>query len=482
MRYLQNNSKDVSEVERAWLVDKWITANIEYDFAGVNNPNYDISEEATFKRGKSICSGYAGLYKKISDNLELIVERIGGYSKGFNFNLGETIEDSEKHEWNAVQIDKDWFFIESTWGAGYSTDQTIFTKKFNPYYFFTPPQEYIRGHLPFDSKWQLLPKSKEISQQTFIEFAPLKSDFFTLGFSSIDPDYTFNDVKEKGKVILYFEKHKEINYHELKVMAKLYLIENDNKKEIPNSILEIRKDDSFEINYIINKKGEYKLQIFGNDGKEKEYNELCTLKLSSDKDVTRPKEYPSTTGLYHSSDIQIINPSVGTLKERDKITFELKTTTFDKLYIGVHTGNSANFTEMNKIDNTFKEEDFLIYGKKILISCKGEKENSYSTILEYNVLIAKKKYSVTFPQVFAGPKNKLFEPIVDRLKKGKKVNFKVQSKLIEEMSVMDGEDFHKLNKKDDIFTGSIKISGNGDVKIVYKKEEGYGVLYSYKVI
>ena len=316
----------------------------------------------------------------------------------------------------------------------------------------------------------------------FMAFAPLKSDFFTLGFSSIDPDYTFNEVKEKGKIVLYFEKHKEINNNNLRVMAKLYLIDNGNNKEIPNSILEIRKNDNFEINYIINKKGEYKLKIFGNDGKAKEYNELCTLKLSSDKDVTRPKEYPSTTDLYHSSDIQIINPSVGTLKERDKITFELKTTTFDKLYIGVHTGNSANFTEMNKIDNTFKEEDFLIYGKKILISCKGEKENSYSTILEYNVLIAKKKYSVTFPQVFAGPKNKLFEPIVDRLKKGKKVNFKVQSKLIEEMSVMDGEDFHKLNKKDDIFTGSIKISGNGDVKIAYKKEEGYGVLYSYKVI
>jgi hypothetical protein len=483
IKYFKKNSMDLSEVERAWLVFKWITNNIEYDFEGVNAYSYDISEEATFNRGKSICSGYAGLYKKIGDSLDLTVERIGGFSKGFNFNLGETIEDSEKHEWNAVKIDEEWYFIESTWGAGYSTDDKKFTKRFTPYYFFTPPQEFVRGHLPFDAKWQLLPKDKKISQQVFMDFAPLKSDFFTLGFSSIDPDYTFNEVKEKGKIILNFEKHKEIKNHDnLKVMAKLYLVENNESKEIPNSILPIRKDNFFEVNYLINKKGEYKLKIFGNDGTVKEYNELCTLKLTSDKDATSPKEYPSTTGLYFNSDIKIIQPNIGIFKEGDKITFEMKTKTFDQLYIGVKINETNNFTEMNKDNDIFIEEDFLIYGQKILISCKGEKVNSYSTILEYNVIpTTKSKNSIKFPKVFAGPKNKLIEPIIDKLKKGKKIKFELKSNLIEEMAVVDGEEFHTLDKNDDVFTGSVKITAN-EVKIVYKKEEGYGVLYSYAVI
>ena len=56
------------------MIYKWITLNFEYDFEGVNNKNYDITEEATFKRGKTICSGYSKLYKKICDNLDLIVE------------------------------------------------------------------------------------------------------------------------------------------------------------------------------------------------------------------------------------------------------------------------------------------------------------------------------------------------------------------------------------------------------------------------
>ena len=483
IEYFKKKSTDLSQVERAWLVFKWITNNIEYDFNGVNSDGYDTSEETTFNRGKSICSGYAGLFKNLGENLELTIEIISGFSKVFNFNLGETIEDSEKHEWNAVNIDEEWYLIEPTWGAGYSTDETKFIKRFNPYYFFTPPQEFVRGHLPFDAKWQLLPKTKKISQQAFMAFAPLKSDFFTLGFNSIDPDYTYNEVKEKGKVILFFEKHKEIKTHDnLRVNAKLYLIENDECKEIPNSILPIRKEDSFEINYLINKKGEYKLKIFGNDGTVKEYNELCTLKLTCDKDAISHREFPTTTALYHNSDIKIIEPIHGMFKEGEKITFEMKTKTFDQLFIGVNTGDSANFIEMIKTNNIFKEEDFLIYGQKILISCKGEKDNIYNTILEYNVIpITRKKSSVTYPKVFLGPKTKLIEPIVDRLKKGKKIKFTIKSNIIEEMAVVDGEEFHTLEKNDDVFSGTIKITGN-EVKIVYKKEEGYGILYNYKVV
>ena len=479
--YLKKNSTNLSLVEKAWLDFKWVAENIEYDFAGVNDYNYDISPEATFNRGKSICSGYAGLYKDIGDYLGLTIERIGGFSKGFNFNLGESIDDSEKHEWNAVQIDGDWYFIESTWGAGFSSDQKNFTKKFTPYYFFTPPQEFVRGHLPFEPKWQLLPKTKKVSQQTFMEFAPLKSDFFTLGFNKIDPDYTFNDVKEKGKISLYFEKEKS-SKKRLAVMGKLYSLKDD--QEIPNSILEIPKKDCFEVNYFINKKGEYKLKIFGNDGSVKEYNELCTLKLTTVKDSSKPLAFPATTSLYHNSDIEIIQPDNGILYEGDKINFEFKTTTFDQLFIGISTEKGASFTEMNKKKNVFKEEDILIYGKKILISCRGEKENSYNSIMEYNVLSnPKNKVKITFPQVFAGPKNRLIEPICDTLKKGKKVFFKVRSNLINEMSVHDGEQFNKLNKKDDVFSGEVKVTGKGEVKIVYKKDDNgsYGVLYSYKV-
>ena len=139
---------------------------------------------------------------------------------------------------------------------------------------------------------------------------------------------------------------------------------------------------------------------------------------------------------------------------------------------------------MHNENNTFIEDEFLIYGKKVMIACKGKNENSYDTIFEFEVLpITKKKSTITHPYVFPGPKNKLIEPICDRLKKGKKVSFSIKCESLEEMAVIDGDDLHPLNKKNNIFSGSVKISGKGDVKIAYKKEDGeYNTLYLYKLI
>ena len=483
INYFKDNSKKLTEIERAWLIYKWVTETIDYDCEGINAYSYDISQEATYSRGKSISSGYAALYKKICDNLDLNAEVIEGFSKEYSFNISENSEDSEYHQWNAIQIEKEWYLVDTTWGSGYMEDKK-FVKNFNPYFFFTPPQEFVRGHLPFKSKWQLLPQSKKVSQQTFMAFAPLKKEFFNLGFNSMDPDYTFNDVKEKGKFNLYFEKYKDINHENIKVMGKLYSGKDEtNLKEIKNSILEIKKEDCIEVNYLISKKGNYKLKILGSNGNTKEYNELCTLDLKSEKDIIKPKTYPTTTEFYYSSDLNIIRPNNGTLKEGNKVTFELKTTKYKKLFLGINTEEGDNYIEMGKDNNRFIEEDFLIYGKKALISYKEENDSNFNVILEFEVIpITKKKNTITHPQVYSGPKNKLIEPICDRLKKGKKVNFALKSELIEEIVVSDGDDMHKLDKKNGIFTGYVKISGKGEVKIMYKKEnEEYGVLYTYKV-
>jgi transglutaminase/protease-like cytokinesis protein 3 len=238
IKYFKKKSIKLSEVEKAWLIYKWITLNFEYDFEGVNNKNYDITEEATFKRGKTICSGYSKLYKKICDNLDLIVEIITGHSKGFNYELTDKFEESESHAWNAIKIKELWYFIETTWGAGYSEDHKHFIKKFNPYHFFTPPIQFIRSHFPDESKWQLLPKNEIINQKRFMEFIDLKSDFYNLGFDSIEPDLTFNYVNEKGNFKIFFDEEK-INPNKLKLMAKLSFIKN-------KDILSIKKEN---INY-----------------------------------------------------------------------------------------------------------------------------------------------------------------------------------------------------------------------------------------
>ena len=482
IKYFKKKSIKLSEVEKAWLIYKWITLNFEYDFEGVNNKNYDITEEATFKRGKTICSGYSKLYKKICDNLDLIVEIITGHSKGFNYELTDKFEESESHAWNAIKIKELWYFIETTWGAGYSEDHKHFIKKFNPYHFFTPPIQFIRSHFPDESKWQLLPKNEIINQKRFMEFIDLKSDFYNLGFDSIEPDLTFNYVNEKGNFKIFFDEEK-INPNKLKLMAKLSYIKNkDNLKEIENSTLVIKNKGNFEINYIINKKGKYKLQIYGAKIEEEKYNELCCLILISKKDSSFHLSYPKSYKLFNNSDMEIISPINGTFYNGDKINFQFKTTTYTNLYIAIINNGNNNFIEMEKKENIFKEDNILIYGQKIQISTKLDESNTYNSILEYNVQKNPDKDIITFPKVLSGPKNKLIEPICESLKKGAKIKFKIKSEKIKEIVVFDGDISHKLDKNDDIFSGNILIKGEKNiVQIGYKKEVNYGILYEYNI-
>ena len=171
--------------------------------------------------------------KKIGENLDLIVEMIGGYSKGFNYEITDKFEESESHAWNAIKINEEWYFIETTWGAGYSEDHKHFIKRFTAYYFFTPPIQFVRGHFPNESKWQLLPEKYKVAQKKFMEFVDLKSNFYDLGFDSIDPDLTFNYVSNNGSFKIFFDKN-EVNGDELKVNASLFYILNSKNLENKN--------------------------------------------------------------------------------------------------------------------------------------------------------------------------------------------------------------------------------------------------------
>ena len=487
IKYFQTKSQKLSEVEKSWLIYKWITLNIEYDFAGVNDKKYDVSEEATFNRGKSICEGYANLFNKISTELNLIVEKIHGHSKGFNFELTDKFEESESHAWNAVKINGVWYFIETTWGAGYSEDHRNFIKKFTKYYFFTPPIQFIRGHFPEQSKWQLLPKNKIINQKKFMEFVDLKSMFFELGFEKIEPDITFNNVKEKGNAKIFFNE-KNVNADKIKIMAKLELIQNKNNlKEIENSTIVIKNKNFFEVNYLINSKGKYKLQIFGAKIEEEKYSDLCSLILISKKDSSSYLTFPKTYKLYNNSDMEIISPKNGVLYNGDTINFEFKTSTYKELFIIISSPESGNnFINIERIGNAFKEKDILIYGQSVKISTKNPKSDVYDTLLEYTVQKNPNNNNViTYPKVYSGPKNKLVRPICNTLKKGQKVSFEIKSFFVTKMVVFDGDKSHELTKKNDSFSGNILIKGHktNSVKIGYSKDgKTFGILYEYNVI
>ena len=88
-------------------------------------------------------------------------ETIPGYSRSkyYQVRAPGTLD----HAWNAVGIDSSYFLLDPTWAAGgcMANDDgklLFFQKKFNDYYWLTPPADFVRNHYPQDSTWTLIPR------------------------------------------------------------------------------------------------------------------------------------------------------------------------------------------------------------------------------------------------------------------------------------------------------------------------------------
>lgn len=140
--------------------------------------------KTTLKTRKAVCEGYAKTFEQacIALNIECVV--ISGYSKTEGSAIGK-LPLTEKHAWNAVKIAGTWKFVDATWGAGYAENSDYWLPKFDPYYLFTPPSEFIGSHFPEDEKWQLL--AQPLSEKEFVSQPVYSSLYYALGIELITP-------------------------------------------------------------------------------------------------------------------------------------------------------------------------------------------------------------------------------------------------------------------------------------------------------
>jgi len=116
---IKSKTKDLTEIERAFVLFKWIGQNIDYDLKNLNaGKSVDCSKEGVFRTGKTVCSGYSNLYKDIAIYLNLEVKSITCYAKGEGYIPGQKIHVFEtNHEINVIKLDGKWYHIDSTWGC-----------------------------------------------------------------------------------------------------------------------------------------------------------------------------------------------------------------------------------------------------------------------------------------------------------------------------------------------------------------------------
>ena len=231
--------------------------------------------EDVFKLGKTVCSGYARLFRHFADNIKLTAENIMGYAKCISDD--SDIKKLEKkldsnHEYNAVKLNNKWYLIDSTWGAGHIS-HGVFKKQFNPYYFCIAPELLINSHYPVNDDWQLL--EKPLTYKEFLANLFLGSDFLADGFNKVEPDKGRNNCSiGKNKLILYKNNKKEI---QLSIIIKKWE-ENPDPNELYYKIGDKKyskycekdahlnkEDNNYEYEFDLKEKGEYCLECNGKD-------------------------------------------------------------------------------------------------------------------------------------------------------------------------------------------------------------------------
>lgn len=206
--------------EKVRSIFRWITEKIVYDIKGYHNPKgvYDSLWDAAeaekaadvegsyhekvvnkvLKERKAVCDGYSRLFKTLCDYANVKCVIISGFARWSSDSIG--VFTKRGHAWNAVFIDNSWRLIDATWASGYSdANVTVFTKRFNDFYFFTDPIQFFNDHYPDDKNWSLLPSTPSLSQ--FYNFPFYHPAFYKNKITSLYPTSGFIEVKRSDKSV-----------------------------------------------------------------------------------------------------------------------------------------------------------------------------------------------------------------------------------------------------------------------------------------
>ena len=107
----QNITAYMSTAEKVKVVHDYIVLHWSYDYDNYIQgtiPNDSYSPRGVLINGKAVCEGYSAAFKAFMDELEIPCKIIVGTS-------GQSIDGTENHAWNIVQVDGDWFQIDVTW-------------------------------------------------------------------------------------------------------------------------------------------------------------------------------------------------------------------------------------------------------------------------------------------------------------------------------------------------------------------------------
>lgn len=137
-------------------IHDWICLNISYDMVGYNKGEIKITEpHVTLRYQNAVCGGYAALFQYMTTKIGLESVIISGYTKGKGkYAIGEQ-KIFTRHAWNSVKINDYYYLIDTTWDAGYVTNNK-YIQKYSTDFFLLDPALFVKTHYPTAPGWLLL--------------------------------------------------------------------------------------------------------------------------------------------------------------------------------------------------------------------------------------------------------------------------------------------------------------------------------------
>ena len=368
---LKDKVNNLDDEVKAKILFLWICENIAYDddsfFSG---KRVECEPEAVFRNGKTLCSGYARLFKNIGEYIRLEIQCVSCYSKGLGYEPGQTLT-STNHEYNIIKLDNKYRPIDCTWGAG-TIQEKKFVKHLNEFYFLTDPELLIKTHFPANDRWQLTEKKYTLSD--FLKWPQVFENFYAFGFNKYFPEEGFIELNSNTQNFIIWGN----NISKNEASCNIFLLEGNIYQQQLNLDRIKFLEGKIEFDFIFNKKGRYKIKLFANNDKGKVTHNIMTYIVDVQKESINELKFPYY--YQEAKEIEIIEPIYDNIKSGQNVKFKIKTNLNDLDTIIIIDGQ---WHYLNKDEQGFFEKEITIQtppGKNIII---GKRKDNNDLSCQY---------------------------------------------------------------------------------------------------
>ena len=434
--------------EKARVIYRWITNNISYDVQGYVSKTYgDQSAVAVLKRRTAVCAGYANLFEALGSDMDLTVEVIGGWAKGYGFATGDLMEDVN-HAWTGVEVDGSWYLVDSTWGAGSIGPDQRFVREFNDYYFLVAPKRLIYTHFPEEPAWQLL--EDPLSENQFVSLPRVWPRYFENGL-----------IRTGNRLDLTVSAPSD-------VLLMAGVAHGD--KELPESTTFVRRKGSdYQVSTIFPAPGKYTLTIYTKRADEEGmYQSTVSYTVVASESEGGHLGFPIVWQPFFDNDLGFVSHERGSIETLGEVTI-LVSAPEDVLLMADLKRGDDRLAE-NLVFAQRKGHDYEIF---IICPTAGEyaltlytkrtgDEGMYRNTLEYTIISTEGLPSHPgFPETFEAFHERgayLYKPITGHLAPGSIEGFRLKAPGAEKVAVIIGDRWQYLQLRDGMFQGEIAVA------------------------